>query len=299
MKQLSLLFSKRKHLRPPKSYGAWPNIYSDFHRRTRIWNRQLVHSLWTLPLFSAVMAATKTLRHNSCFQHTHCLAGEAVSWLHGPRSYFTQTLVLALKASVISCTLRELTSTWILRGLLGRRKRDYVVTEAGKRGIRSLYVKDRYRHKPLTGFQVSCSFQGEVWKGSRHREICPRIISCRRDSNPGDRDVCHVWGWLFSLLSVRSTFVGTWIKFRGVAGYHFVRVAPVDVVSGDMLFRTSFVLQRRAFEFPSDSNLHVCLSAHCTWKTGWRLKTWRGNIFNTLQARRNQVRSLAGVHCRL
>lgn len=79
---------------------------------------------------------------------------------------------------------------------LGEEKtKDYVVSRARKRGIRSLYGKDLlYRHAPLTAFQVSCSFLGEVWKGSCNREICPRIISCKSDSNPGDRDIRHVWG---------------------------------------------------------------------------------------------------------
>lgn len=32
------------------------------------------------------------------------------------------------------------------------------------------------------------------------------------------------------------------------------------VVSGDVLFQNSFVLQRRVLTFPSVSNLHACLS---------------------------------------
>jgi len=140
--------------------------------------------LWAVLLFSPAMAAVKTSRKNSCFQHTPCLAGEAVSWLHGQESYFTQTLVLAWKASVIRCTSSNSSSTWILCALVRGRKEDYVVTKAGKRGIQSLYGKDLlYSH--------------QLWKGSCNRKIWPRTISSRSDSNRRGRHICQCLGLTF------------------------------------------------------------------------------------------------------
>lgn len=212
-------FYKRKHLRPSKVMG-----HDQIYMTTSLEEPGFKPDSWSIHYEHCHFSQQWWLPQRLWFLlPTHSLSGRWGSFLTPwSRVLLYPDSLLALKAFAIRCTTNDLSSTWILRGLLGGRKKDYVVTEAGKRGIISLYGKGCHRHKPLTGFQVSCSFQDEVWKGSCNREICPRIISCGRDSNPGYRDICHVWGWLFFLLSVRSTFVGIWIKFRGVTVYHFI-----------------------------------------------------------------------------
>lgn len=64
------------------------------------------------------------------------------------------------------------------------------MTKAGRRMFRSFYNTILlYRHTPLTVSWDPCIFICEIWKGSCNRKTCPRIISCRSDSDPRDRDM--------------------------------------------------------------------------------------------------------------